>query len=319
MNRKLIAVVVVCIVVASIVAYNQYQISQQPTGIIKVSGAFALYPLMVIWGQQYEKLHPGITVEVSAGGAGKGMADALSGLVDIGMISRQISPTEVSNGAFFVAVAEGAAVATISANNPVLQDILTHGISKHMFYNIFIAQNVTTWGQVIGDSNITTPIHVYTRSDAAGVADVWAQFLGKKGQGDLKGVGVYGDPGLIQALKQDPDGIGYNNLAYAYDGNTTLQVSGIRVVPIDLNANGMIDSNENFYENKSTLVQAIKENIYPTPPAQVLYLVTKGQFTGITKDFVKWILTDGQSYVNSAGYVQLSSDTINSQLAKLGS
>lgn len=319
MNKKLGALLIVCVVIVSLIAYNEYQVSKELGGTIKVSGAFALYPLMVTWAQEYQKLHPGVKVEVSAGGAGKGMADALAGLVDIGMISRQITPTEVANGAFFVAVTEGAVVATISANNPILQDILTHGISKQMFYDIFIAQNVTSWGQVVGRPDVTDPIHVYTRSDAAGAADVWAQFLGKKGQSDLKGIGVYGDPGLIEALKNDANGIGYNNLAYAYDGNTTLQVAGIRVVPIDLNGNGRIDPAEDFYTSKTTLVQAVMQGNYPSPPAQTLYLATKGKFTGITKDFVKWILTDGQSYVGAAGYVPLSPDTINAQLAKLGS
>ena len=313
------AFVVVCVVLVSIIAYNEYQVSQELGGTIKVSGAFALYPLMVTWSQEYEKLHPNVKIEVSAGGAGKGMADALAGLVDIGMISREITPTEVTNGAFFVAVTEGAVVATMSANNPVLQDILSHGISKQMFYDIFIAQNVTTWGQIIGRPSVTNAIDVYTRSDAAGAADVWAQFLGKKGQSDLKGIGVFGDPGLIEALKNDPYGIGYNNLAYAYDANTTLQVSGIRVVPIDLNGNGRIDSTEDFYTNKASLVQAVVQGKYPSPPAQKLYLATKGKFTGVTKDFVKWILTEGQSYVDAAGYVPLSTDTINSQLAKLES
>jgi len=319
MNKKLMALVIVCVVVVSIIAYNEYQVSQELAGTIKVSGAFALYPLMVTWGQEYEKLHPKVRVEVSAGGAGKGMADALAGLVDIGMISRQINPTEISEGAFYVAVTEGCVVATISADNPALNDILSKGITKQTFYGIFVAGNVTSWGQVVGRPDALFPIHVYTRSDAAGAADVWAQYLGKKGQSDLKGIGVYGDPGEVQALKSDPLGIGYNNLAYAYDANTTKQLSGIRVVPIDLNGNGQIDSAENFYSTRTALVLAVQQGLYPSPPSQELYLVTKGKFTGLSKDFVKWILTDGQSYIAQAGYVPLSSDTVTAQLAKLES
>jgi phosphate transport system substrate-binding protein len=47
------------------------------------------------------------------------------------------------------------------------------------------------------------------------------------------------------------------------------------------------------------------------------YLVTKNQFTGVTLDFVKWILTDGQSYVPTAGYVPLTGDVLSAQLTKL--
>lgn len=47
---------------------------------IRVSGAFALFPMMTIWADEYHKLNPDVTFDVQAGGAGKGMADVLSGL-----------------------------------------------------------------------------------------------------------------------------------------------------------------------------------------------------------------------------------------------
>ena len=50
-------------------------------GTITVSGAFALYPMMVAWAEEYQNIHPGVRIDVSAGGAGKGMADTLGGAV----------------------------------------------------------------------------------------------------------------------------------------------------------------------------------------------------------------------------------------------
>lgn len=317
MNKKLLAFAVLCVILIAFVGYNEWVVSQELSGTVRVSGAFALYPLMVIWAQEFQKLHPGVRIEVSAGGAGKGMTDALAGLVDIGMISREISSTEVAKGAFYVEVAQGAVVATISSNNPVLSEILKDGVTKKELYNVFVAANVTSWEQLVGHAGTgQNLIHVYTRSDAAGAADTWARYLGAKGQGDLKGIGVYGDPGILEAVKSDPLGIGYNNLAFAYDNSTGQQISGINVVPVDMNGNGQLDPQENFYSSRATLIQAVQQGEYLTPP-QNLYLVTKGAFTGVTKEFVKWILTDGQSYVGESGYVPLSSDTINTQMTKL--
>jgi len=65
------------------------------------------------------------------------------------------------------------------------------------------------------------------------------------------------------------------------------------------------------------IVEAIGRVVYPHPPARNLHLVTKDKFTGVTKEFVKWILTDGQNYVEEVGYVPLSEDVINEQLKKL--
>ncbi len=44
---------------------------------------------------------------------------------------------------------------------------------------------------------------MYTRSDAAGAAETWAKYFGKK-QEDIQGVAVFGDPGLALAVKKDP-------------------------------------------------------------------------------------------------------------------
>ena len=85
-----------------------------------------------------------------------------------------------------------------------------------MFRRIFITGEITTWGEVIGDPKVTEEIHVYTRSDACGAAEEWAKFLGGF-QEDLLGIGVNADPGLLDAVLNDPLGIGYNNLGYAFD------------------------------------------------------------------------------------------------------
>jgi len=61
-------------------------------GTIRVSGAWALYPMMVKWAEEFKKIHPQVRIDVSAGGAGKGITDALTGLVDIGMVSRELRP-----------------------------------------------------------------------------------------------------------------------------------------------------------------------------------------------------------------------------------
>lgn len=67
-------------------------------GMISISGAFALYPLVVLWSEQFKELHPNVRFNISAGGAGKGIADALSGMVDIGLVSRDVHQQEFDRG-----------------------------------------------------------------------------------------------------------------------------------------------------------------------------------------------------------------------------
>lgn len=285
--------------------------TNQVSGTVTLSGAFALYPLAVVWADEYKKTHPNVKIEVSAGGAGKGMSDALGGLVDIGMLSRAISDAEIQKGAYPIPVTKDAVVPVINAKNPVAKEILAKGITQSTWKKIYINRSVLTWGEVVGRPEIVEKINLYTRSDACGAADTWALYLGGK-QENLKGIGVYGDPGLLAQVQKDPLGISYNNINYAYDANTGLPVTGVIIPPFVLKDNTTLD-----LSTKKKAVDAIKAQTFPHPPARVEYFVTKGKPTGATADFIKWTLTEGQKFVDANGYVELPPDTIASSIQKV--
>lgn len=284
-------------------------------GTLTISGAWALYPMMTRWAEEFQILHPGVQFDISAGGAGKGMADALAGAVDIGMVSRDVSPEEEAKGAFWVAVTKDAVFPMVSAENPVLGDLLSKGVNRQVFTDIFISGEITTWGQVIGQPEMGESIHVYTRSDAAGAPETWAKFLGGK-QEDLLGIGVFGDPGLLDAVIKDPLGIGYNNLGYAYDNQSGLPVTGAIALPVDVDGDGQADPEE-ILETKAEAVEMVATGKYPSPPARALNLVTNGKPSGLAQVFIAWILTDGQDFVGEAGYVHLTEAQLAAELEKV--
>jgi phosphate transport system substrate-binding protein len=285
-------------------------------GNLTISGAFALYPMMTVWADEFQKIHPDVTFDISAGGAGKGMTDAISGAVDLGMVSRDVSPEEAAQGAYWVPVVKDAVFPMVNAQNPVIQDLLAKGATQETLIKIFITGEIKTWGEVVGKPEITDEIHVYTRSDAAGAADAWAKYLGGKKQEDLTGVGVNGDPGLLEAVIKDPLGIGYNNLGYAFDNTTGQAVAGSALLPLDADANGQADGGE-VIADKARAVDAVATGEYPSPPARDLNVVTKGKPSGLTQVFIEWILTDGQQLVGQAGFAQLTPDQLAESLSKV--
>jgi len=287
------------------------------SGKISISGAFALYPLTVKWAEEYQKIHPKVTINVSAGGAGKGMTDALSGMVDLGMFSKEVCEEEIKKGAWYVAVAKDAVLATVNEKNPIINELKERGLKQSDFYEIFITSNYKKWGWLYKTSN-NSPINVYTRSDACGAAEMWAKYLKNKKQEDIKGIGVNGDPGVAEAVRKDINGIGYNNIAYVYDIHTRKKYQGIDVVPIDINSNGKIDKEEMIYETLDDIMNAIRDGIYPSPPARALYFVSNGKpKKSIVNNFILWVLTDGQKYVNEAGYVKLPDQIVNNGINKI--
>ena len=289
---------------------------EQLSGTISVSGAFALYPMMTVWADEFSKLHPDVQFDVQGGGAGKGMTDTIAGAVDIGMISRSIKPEEESQDIFWVSVTKDAVFPIISDTNPLKEQILAKGIPQEVFAKIFISGEIKTWGEVIGDPTVTDQINVYTRSDSAGAAEQWAKFSGGKAQDELKGIGINGEPAMVDTVLKDPLGIGYSNLNSIFDLSSGAIIPGIVIPPIDINANGQADVEET-YKVKEDAFEAVANGTYPSPPARFENLATKGKPTGLTLAFIEWILTDGQQYLEQAGYVPLTPEQQAESLAKL--
>ena len=304
----------VLLIVVPILANCTQSRDKQET--ISVSGAFALYPIMVRWAEEYQTANPNIRIDVSAGGAGKGMADTLAGVVNIGMVSREIKIEEENQGAYAIAVTKDAVFPVANAQNPALDDLLKKGVSREMFRAIYLTGEITTWGQVVGKPEQTDSIDVYTRSDSCGAAEMWAKYVGDEAQEDLLGIGVSGDPGELEAVVKDSLGIGYNNLNYAFDATTGKPVAGVVIIPVDVNGNGQVDEAERL-DTKDMAIRAVASGAYPSPPARLLYLVTRGKPSGATLDFIHWILNEGQDFVSEVGYIKLTADQLAQEQSKL--
>lgn len=278
-------------------------------GNISISGAFALYPLAVKWSEEFQKMHPGVRIDLSAGGAGKGMTDVLADVVDLGMVSREVYDAELQKGAVPFATAKDAVVITINADNPFAGELMKKGISKETATKIWITGENVAWGQVLG-TNDATPVHVYTRSDACGAAETFALWMGHK-QEDLRGTAVFGDPGLASAVQADKLAVGLNNIGYAYDEKSRKPNPGLLVVPIDRDNDGVISSEEYFYDTKDDFIAAVSENKYPSPPARDLYLVSHGVPTNpVVVAFLEYVLGDGQCHNVPAGYIGIDEEKL---------
>lgn len=269
---------------------------KEVSGSITLSGAWGIYPTVVAWAEAFKKIHPRVKIDISAGGAGKGAADAMAGLVDIGMVSRDPDPAELKKGIKAIYILKDAVYPVISEKNSFIQQLMSKGLKRQAFIDMYITGTLTFWNQVVGQSG-NKPIHVYTRSDACGASASWAAYLGKK-QEDLKGVGIYGDPGLLETVRRDPAGIGYNNFSFVFTREGAL-VPGLKLVPIDSNENSQADPDE-IYTNRTEAAAAIEAGRYPATRKN--YFFIKKKSSGLVKEFIRFALSaEGTRIVNPVG------------------
>ncbi len=276
---------------------SSYAQKEEP---ITISGAFALYPLMVKWVEEYQKITPHLRFDIQAGGTGKGITDVITMNADIAMISREIVFEELSRGIVVKTVAIDAVLPTVNANNPMLETIKKRGFKKIDFEKIYTRKENQTWGKILNINDNHT-IHTYTRSDACGAAETWSGMFGLH-QENLTGTGVFGDPALAEVVSKDIYAIGYNGTAYIFDPRTLQKRPGIEVIPLDMNDNGKVDTEENIYENYSTVVSAIENKKYHKGLTRNLSVATKGKLKPSIENFIRWMSAEGQKYNIPAGY-----------------
>ncbi len=117
---------------------KEYQPSPELAGQINISGSTSLQPLMGLIAEEFKKVQPNVTVNVSGGGSGTGLSDAENGTSDFGMISKNFVQTDAPSCTSLTVAKDGIAV-IVSKDNPVesitmdqLKSIYGNGEGEHI-------------------------------------------------------------------------------------------------------------------------------------------------------------------------------------------
>ena len=273
-------------------------------GEIIIKGAYALTPLVQKWINEYQKIHPLVQFNINPIGTGEVLTEIFSDKTDLVLISSEL-PDKLETTAWILPAAKLSVIMVVNKKNPYWSQILESGIKKDDLVKLFSGE-ITSWGDLFGEPG-KHPVSVYLRSDQAGTTDILSRYLWLDDQ-KMIGTGINGENLLIEAIKSDPLAIGYCNFIYSFDPVSKEFLDDIRIIPLDLNQNGRLDMNENFYKNFTELQRAMWLGKYPcilNRPLQ--FVASQKPSTKELYDFLKWILTDGQKSVPEMGYMELHS------------
>jgi phosphate transport system substrate-binding protein len=281
-----------------------------------ISGAYALYPLVKIWSDDFMKSHPGVRIDVAQGGTGKGLEDLLAKKSQLAMISRSLTDSELAEGIWTVPVAKDGVAAIVNQKNPYIKRILDQGLSPEEFLKIFTRDNSLTWGELL-DTTRGEKISVFTRKDESGAAEVFAGFLNKEST-DLKGTGVEGDVEMIKSIQDNPLGIGFCNFSYAFNPSTGERVKDIQVVPADLDYDNKVDRKEMPFTNLEKAHRGLWLGLYPKNLCRELSIGSHGKPSDpAIVEFLRYVLSEGQDDVKEAGLCELNDVYVGYSLDKL--
>jgi phosphate transport system substrate-binding protein len=286
------------------------------SGSFTISGAYALYPLVKKWSDDFMKLHQGVKIIITAGGTGQGIADILAKKDQVAMISRPLTDEELKKGIWVIPVAKEGVAPIVNQKNPFIKKILECGITPEKLIRLFTTDKMMTWGELL-DTTSKEKTVVYTRADESGAAEVWANFLWK-GRADLKGIGVAGDAEMIKSIQENQLAIGFCNFSYAFDTISGDRIKDIQVVPIDLDFDKVIDRKELPFSNIKKAHRGLWLGYYPKNLTRELTLGSFGKPTDpAIVEFLKYALTTGQTSVASSGFCELNDIYVKNELDNL--
>lgn len=186
------------------------------------SGSIAAQPVLeALFAQYKQKTHGKVKFIYTANGGNAGVKDVQNGKSQFAGNARPPLPSDAGT-TYIKLYLDGLCIDTNRSNK-------VSNIDLSKLSDIYTGV-VTNWNQVPG-SNKTTTIDPYGRDTNGGTYNFFLQSV-LNNQPNSSNVNALTADGLVKnAVKQDPDGIGYFGLAYQDKSVNTLKVNGIPCVP----------------------------------------------------------------------------------------
>ncbi len=283
-------------------------------GSINVTASPEFYDLTMKWANEYCRLNP--TQKITVSKASENNVSKLIGSGQIGFISEELYHKLNDHSAWRMVVGRDVIVPVMSAKNPLLNEICIKGITTKELSQIIANPENGNWGDLIGGGQ-KVPLHFYTTNDQSTQSALKNLLNSNQSAGSW--IQSQSVPEMISAIQKDPNAFGFCNLTQITDPDNKNLIEGLKFVPIDKNGNGKIDYMEDIYANVESFARGVWIGKYPNALSSNIYSVSSTNPDNATEvAFLKWVLSDGQSFLTENGYSNLVYNERLAQLAKFG-
>jgi len=256
---------------------------------IQNKGSDTLVNLALAWAEAYQQVEPDVSIAVTGGGSGTGIAALMNRTVDIANASRRMKDEEIAaaqaNGINPVefTVAIDALAVIVNPANPV------SALTIDQLSDIFTGR-ITNWKDVGGND---APIVLLSRETNSGTHVYFLEEVVRKGESDNEDIFapetllMPSSVGITSEIRRNPNAIGYDGLGYITEHEKMLAVAKDGNSPYVLPA-----------------VETAADGSYPL--SRNLYMYTAGEPTDAVARYLDWIRgKDGQAIVAELGFVPL--------------
>ena len=261
----------------------------QTAAYIQNKGSDTIVNLALAWAEKYQNEHPEVSISVTGGGSGTGIASLINGTVDIANASRKITQQEIDeakakgiNPVEFT-VARDAIGVIVNPANPVNQ------LTLQQISDIYTGK-IKNWNELGGENR---PIVKLSRETNSGTHVYFLQSVIRLGNSNDKSIFsadtllLPSSEGIIAEVHDNPNAIGYDGLGYL---TSEVKVLGVAK---DAKSPAVLPS-----------VATVNNNTYAV--SRDLYMYTNGQPAGAIKAYLEWIVSQpAQDIVRQLGFIPI--------------
>lgn len=184
---------------------------------ISISGSTSVGPLMEKIQEVYESENSNVILEIQQPGSGTGIKNAIEGVSEIGMSSRELKEDEKTTGIEGTVIAyDGIALLVNPANK--VKDITLEQVK-----DIYTGK-VKNWKELGGKD---APIVVVSREEGSGTRDAFQEIVGYKSEELVKDASISDGSGAVKAtVSGNENAIGFASFEYVDETVSALKVDG---------------------------------------------------------------------------------------------
>lgn len=253
---------------------NEEDTTATQTGgsLVTISGSTSVGPLAEKLAMKYEEEN-GVKIEVNQIGSSAGITNAISGVSQIGMASRDLKPEEKDSNLQELIIAYDGIVVVTHPSNPI------KNLTMEQVKQIFTGE-VTNWKEVGGKD---MEIVVVSREDGSGSRDAFQEIVGyESGQLIKNAIVASGNGNIKTTVAMNKHAIGFISFEYIDESVSTMDINGVQATAENVLAGQ--------YELSRPFLFVHKEDVPES-----------------AKQFMEFILTpEGQKIVETAGAIPLT-------------
>jgi phosphate transport system substrate-binding protein len=262
---------------------------------VTIKGSDTMVILGQKWAEVFMNKNAGITVQVTGGGSGTGIAALINGQTDIAESSRPMKDSEKASvkqkrgkEVIELPVAVDGLAVYVHERNPINE------LSVQQIKAIYTGA-IKNWKEVGGTDG---RIILYSRENNSGTYVYFKEHVLENADFFPTAQTLPGTAAVINAVAKDPRGIGYGGIAYG---------KGIKHLRVKADAS-------------SVAVDPTMENVLSAkyPISRWLYWYFAGPPTGDALRLAQWVVSkEGQQVVENVGYYPLNEKDRTASAAKL--